>query len=51
MPVIRDQVGLSLDRIVLATDFSPVSEKAVGYAQGLAKRFCSSLSLVHVIDL
>jgi nucleotide-binding universal stress UspA family protein len=51
MPVIRDQVGLSLDRIVLATDFSPVSEKAAGYAQGLAKRFCSSLSLVHVIDL
>ena len=51
MPVIGDQVGLTLDRIVLATDFLPASEKAAGYAKGLAKRFSSSLSLAHVIDL
>jgi nucleotide-binding universal stress UspA family protein len=51
MPVIGDQVGLILDRIVLATDFSPVAEKAAGYAQGLAKRFSSSLTLAHVVDL
>jgi nucleotide-binding universal stress UspA family protein len=51
MPVIGDQVGLTLDRIVLATDFSSSAEKAAGYAQALAKRFSSSLSLAHVVDL
>lgn len=51
MPVIGDQVGLTLDRIVLATDFTPVSEKAATYALGLSKRFASTLSLVHVVDL
>jgi nucleotide-binding universal stress UspA family protein len=51
MPVIGDQVGLTLDRIVLATDFTPVSEKAATYAVGLAKRFASTLSLVHIVDL
>ena len=51
MSVIGDQVGLTLDRIVLATDFSPAAEKATGYAQGLAKRFSSSLTLAHVVDL
>jgi nucleotide-binding universal stress UspA family protein len=51
MPVISDQIGLTLDRIVLATDFSPVAEKAAGYAQALAKRFSSSLTLTHVVDL
>jgi nucleotide-binding universal stress UspA family protein len=51
MRAVSDQVGLTLDRIVLATDFSPVSEMAGGYARGLSKRFSSSLSLVHVVDL
>ena len=51
MPVIGDQVGLTLDRIVFATDFSPSADKAASYAQGLAKRFSSSLSLAHVVDL
>lgn len=51
MPVIGDQVGLTLDRIILATDFSPVAEKASGYARALAQRFSSSLSVAHVIDL
>jgi len=51
MPVIGDQVGLTLDRIVFATDFSASAEKAAAYAQGLAKRFSSSLSLAHVVDL
>ena len=51
MPVMGDQVGLTLDRIVLATDFSRTSEKATGYAEGLAKRFSSTLTLAHVVDL
>lgn len=51
MLVIGDQVGLNLDRIVLATDFSPASERAAGYAKDLARRFSSSLTLAHVVDL
>jgi len=51
MRVIGDQVGLTLDRIVFATDFSVSAASAGEYAQGLAKRFSSSLALAHVIDL
>ncbi len=51
MPVIGDQVGLTIDRIVLATDFSPASEAATDYARGLAKRFSSNLTIAHVVDL
>jgi nucleotide-binding universal stress UspA family protein len=40
-----------MDRIMLATDFSPAAEKAAGYAQALAKRFSSNVTLTHVIDL
>src|ERR1700733_12772103 len=43
-------VGLTLDTIVLATDFSPASEKAAGYAKALARHFSSNLTLAHVID-
>jgi nucleotide-binding universal stress UspA family protein len=51
MAVIGNQVGLTVDRIVLATDFSPASESATQYARVLAKRFSSNLTLVHVVDL
>lgn len=51
MPVINDQVGLTLDRVVLATDFTPVSEVAAAFAKGLAKRFSSNLTLANVVDL
>jgi nucleotide-binding universal stress UspA family protein len=51
MTVIGDQIGLTLARIVLATDFSPASDRAAGYARDLARRFSSSLTLAHVIDL
>jgi len=51
MPMMGDQVGLSIDRVILATDFSPVSEAATSYAKGIAKHFASSLTVAHVIDL
>jgi nucleotide-binding universal stress UspA family protein len=51
MTVVADQIGLTLARIVLATDFSPASERATGYARDLARRFSSSLTIAHVIDL
>ncbi|MES2391193.1 MAG: universal stress protein [Acidobacteriota bacterium] len=43
--------SVTLDRIVLATDFSGAAERAAAYAQGLARRYVSSLALAHVVDL
>jgi nucleotide-binding universal stress UspA family protein len=51
MPVIQNHVGLAIDRIVLATDMSPVAEAAIAYARELAKHFSANLTLVHVVDL
>jgi nucleotide-binding universal stress UspA family protein len=51
MPVIGNQIGLAVDRIVLATDFGDTSEAATVYATALAKRFASDLTLAHVVDL
>jgi nucleotide-binding universal stress UspA family protein len=51
MAVIGNQVGLTLERIVLATDFSSSSQTATAYARLLARHFSSNLTLVHVVDL
>ena len=51
MPVIGNDVGLAVERIVLATDLSPASEQATQYAEALAKRYESKLTLAHVLDL
>jgi nucleotide-binding universal stress UspA family protein len=51
MPVIGDEVGLTLDQVIVATDFTPVSEMAVAYAAALTKRFASKLTVTHVVDL
>ena len=46
-----NQVGLTMERIILATDLTPASEAATRYAEALAKRFSSNLTLTHVVDL
>jgi nucleotide-binding universal stress UspA family protein len=51
MPVIGEAVSLTIDSILLPTDFSPASEKAVLFAKAIAKRFGSSVTLVHVLNL
>ncbi len=51
MPVIDTSIGLSLDRILVATDFVGPSSIALEYARALAKRFSSRLVLAHVVDL
>jgi nucleotide-binding universal stress UspA family protein len=51
MPVIDTSVGLTLDRILVATDFAGPSTVAFEYAKALARRFSSRLVLAHVIDL
>jgi len=40
---------IKLDRILLPTDFSKCSERAVSYASELAKRFTSEVHLLHVV--
>ena len=42
--------SISVQRILLATDFSIASEKAALYARALAKRFSSLVELAHVFD-
>jgi nucleotide-binding universal stress UspA family protein len=50
MPVLEEPVTVSIDKILLATDFSTVSDKAAAYARGLALRFASSIDVAHVFD-
>lgn len=51
MPVIESRIGLMLDRILVATDFTKPSDLAIAYAKVLAKRFSSKLAVTHVVDL
>jgi nucleotide-binding universal stress UspA family protein len=50
MPVIGERVSVSVKKILLATDFSSVSEKAASYARALARRFSSTVEIAHVFD-
>jgi nucleotide-binding universal stress UspA family protein len=43
-------VATSFDRILVPTDFSDVSQQALEYAKGIAKRYDSRLFLVHVAE-
>jgi nucleotide-binding universal stress UspA family protein len=40
---------LRFDRVLLATDFSPISEKALPYAAAIVRHFGATLYVVHVI--
>ena len=41
---------LVLDKVLVATDFSPVAQEALRHALGIASRCQADVSLVHVID-
>jgi len=49
MPVLQ-RVSVSLKSILLATDFSSVSDIATCYAKSLALNFRSNVEIVHVFD-
>jgi nucleotide-binding universal stress UspA family protein len=49
METIELKQSVSFKNILLATDFSDVSRKAVPYAAGIANRYGSKIYLVHVI--
>jgi nucleotide-binding universal stress UspA family protein len=51
MPVIDQRAEIAIQTILLATDFSTISETAAAYAKALAHRFGSMVELTHVIDL
>ena len=42
--------GISLDRILVPVDFSPLSKKAVHYATRLAQQFGGDVDLLHVVE-
>src|SRR5271154_3913647 len=50
MALMEDRVSVSLDRLLVATDFSPASEKAASYAKRLAQRFGSTVEVAHIFD-
>jgi nucleotide-binding universal stress UspA family protein len=51
MPIIETNAGLTLDCILVATDFTEASERASEYAESLARRFSSRMVLTHIVDL
>jgi nucleotide-binding universal stress UspA family protein len=51
MPVAENVASITLDRIMIATDFEPAAEAATAYAASLARHFSSALTVAHVIDL
>ena len=46
----RPSSALSVKNILFSTDFSPTSESALPYAVAIARRFGSTLHLVHVLS-
>jgi nucleotide-binding universal stress UspA family protein len=51
MPVAERVAGLTLDRIVVASDFKAAAMAATEFASVWAKHFSSTLTVVHVVDL
>jgi nucleotide-binding universal stress UspA family protein len=49
MPATKDRVEISIQKILLATDFSSVSRTATTYAHAIAHRFSSHVQLTNVV--
>ena len=50
MPLLQERVTVNIEKILLATDFCEVSEKATAYARALAQRFSSTVAIAHVFN-
>ncbi|HYL67694.1 MAG TPA: universal stress protein [Candidatus Limnocylindria bacterium] len=48
---VREKAKVSLARILVATDFSPASDRALEFGISLARRYNSQIYLTHVITL
>jgi nucleotide-binding universal stress UspA family protein len=51
MPTIEKERAVELKNILLATDFSEVSQKALPHAAAIASRYGSNIELLHVLPL
>lgn len=51
MTIVGNQIVVSLDNLLFATDFSPSAETARLYVQALAARYQSHVRLMHVVDI
>jgi hypothetical protein len=40
----------SIEKILFAADFSPMSNNAASYARVLARRFCSSVEIANIYE-
>ncbi len=47
MPVIGRSFGILIESIIFATDFSPASKSAAGYASNLAVQLHTNLIVAH----
>lgn len=50
MTITHEPAAVAIDSILLATDFSGASERAADYARAIARKFNSTLDMVHVVD-
>ena len=50
LPVEHARKRIEFKHIVMATDFSAASERALGYAIAMARRYGAGISLVHAIS-
>ncbi len=50
MPVIQERIALSLETILLATDFSATSQRAQAYAHAFAHHFGSTVDITHIFN-
>src|SRR6185437_12289348 len=48
--VLETPTAVSLQRILIATDFSPASERALWHGFAIARRFGASVDIVHIVD-
>jgi len=47
---VRDEKqSVGFKQVLIATDFSPASERALAYGLAIARRYGSALSVVHAI--
>jgi nucleotide-binding universal stress UspA family protein len=51
MTILGNQIAVTLDNVLFATDFSPSAQTAKIYVQALAERYQSRVRLMHVVDL
>ena len=50
MAVVQAPAAIALKNILVATDFSPCSDRALRYALPIARRYGATVHLTHIVD-